>query len=251
MRCPYCAEEVKDDAVVCKHCHRELFVIKPLLDKISVMNTRLAALDQTLAHAEADELTHARRAPTRHHQPALTPLEAFAFTYIALVIAHFLIVVVHPDSKLVYLRVLSIAIPFFFGILCRESEHTNMITELLWGMVVAAAANLTMLAVVAYVDKVSFLPEDAYQWREVGYYSASVAFGFLTGVIMRHILIAIYAPATKPNKIIDWIARFIVEQFTDGKPKLSLRSIRSMVSSVLGFGSAVISIIAGFWEFVH
>ena len=35
MRCPYCAEEVKDEAVVCKHCHSELFVVRPLLEKIN------------------------------------------------------------------------------------------------------------------------------------------------------------------------------------------------------------------------
>lgn len=245
MRCPYCAEDVKDDAMVCKHCHRELFVVKPLLEKLNAMTAQLAALGQTVADAQS----HAKHI-SRHHGPALSPLEAFAFTYIGLIFAHFFLVVAHPDSKLAILQISTTAIPFFFGLLCRESENTNMLAEFLWGVVVAIAANLSMLTVVAYVDKVPILPTDGYQWREAAYFSASVAFGFLTGVIMRHFLIAIYVPSSKPNKIIDWIARFFVEQFTDGKPKLSLRSIRSMVSSVLGFGSAVISIVTGLWAYL-
>ena len=247
MRCPYCAEEVKDEAVVCKHCHSELFVVRPLLAKISEMSARMAALTITEEHLEAEAVSHAHHRSARHHRPGLSALESVALTYIGLVLAHFLIIV-HFDSKLLYLRLVSIAIPFFFGFLCRESEKTNLLSELLWGVVVAVAAILSMAAVVSEVDKVPFLPKDAYEWRDFAYYSASIGFGFLTGVIMRHMLIAIYAPSAKTNIVVEWIARFIVEQFTDGKPKFTLKAIRSMVSSVLGFGSAIISIATGLWE---
>jgi hypothetical protein len=107
-----------------------------------------------------------------------------------------------------------------------------------------------MLAIVAEVDKIQFLPRDAKEWFDFARYSASVAFGFLTGVIARLMLLAIFYPNSKPNKTIDWVARFIVEQFGDGRPKFTLKSIRSMVSSILGFVSAVISILTGLWEYL-
>jgi len=250
MRCPYCAEEVKDEAVVCKHCHSELFVVRPLLEKVNALNARLAELDVAAPSAVVQAPSHARHTSGRHHGPALTILESLALTYIGLVVAHFLIIIVHPESKELNLHVASMAIPFLFGLLCRESENSNLIYELFAGMAVAGAAIFSMSAVVGYVDHRPVLPMDALELREHAIYGASIAFGFLTGVIARHMMIAIYAPSSKPNIVIEWIARFIVEQFTDGKPKFTLKAIRSLVSSVLGFGSAIISIIAGLWEFL-
>jgi hypothetical protein len=249
MRCPYCAEEVKDEAVVCKHCHSELFVVRPLLEKINEMSARMAALTQAESHLEAEVASHVHHTPARRRHPGLSGLESVALTYIGLVLAHFLIIV-HFDSKLLYLRIVSIAVPFLFGFLYRETERTNLLAELFWGVVVAAAAILSMAAIVSEVDHVPLLPKDAHEWGEFAQYSASIGFGFLTGVITRLMLIAIYAPSGKANFVVEWIARFIVEQFTDGKPKFTLKAIRSMVSSVLGFGSAIISIITGLWEFL-
>ena len=126
-----------------------------------------------------------------------------------------------------------------------------LFSELLIGAVIAIASILTMSAIVAKLDKVPFLPQTGYEWREFAYYSASIAFGFVTGVIIRHTLIALYAPSAKANKLIEMITRLIVAQLGQGgKPKFTLRIIRSIVSSVLGVGSAIISIVSGLWEFL-
>jgi len=34
MECPFCAEKVKDEALVCKHCSRDLRVVRPVLREI-------------------------------------------------------------------------------------------------------------------------------------------------------------------------------------------------------------------------
>jgi hypothetical protein len=220
-----------------------------LLDQIGEMSKRLALVEDTAGHVDVAAAGQGHRGPARRHYRGLSALESIAFSYIGLVLAHFLIIV-HYDSKLIYLRLVSIAVPLIFGFLFRESENKTLLTELLLGAVIALAAIPTMAAVVTEVDKVPFWPKDAHEWREHAEYSASIAFGFLTGVIIRQTLSAIYAPTGKPNKLIEWIARFIVVQFGDGKPSFTLKAIRSMVSSILGLSSAIISIITGLWEYL-
>ena len=232
MRCPYCAEDVRDEAVVCKHCHSELFVVKPLLSKINEMSARLAVFSEAAPNAESLVPNRAHHGAGRLHRPGcrrwihradLHRLGARAFSYHRLT-GCFICV--------------SYRYPVFFGLVCRDRKiptcSPNCFGAWLCGDPIHGRRRVGS-------GQVPFLPKDAYEWRDFGYYSASIGFGFLTGAILRHMLIAIYAPSGKTNIVVEWIARFIVEQFTDGKPEFTLKAIRSMVSC-LGFGSAIISL---------
>ena len=84
-------------------------------------------------------------------------------------------------------------------------------------LALAIAATATELATVAYIDNVPFWPKNRYEWNEVALHSASITFGFLTGTMLRNFLEIRYLPHAKFNRTIDWTARFIVNQFGDGK----------------------------------
>ena len=44
MNCPYCAEEIKEEAVICGFCQRDIAVFKPILARISEMDGAILEL---------------------------------------------------------------------------------------------------------------------------------------------------------------------------------------------------------------
>lgn len=254
MRCPYCAEDIKDEALVCKHCQRELFVIKPLLEKIRELNEHIAKLEKPEARTET-----ARTAPEiavnsphhikgRHFSFGFTALLSILIGYIVLIVVHY-VIIVKLDMRLIYYQFTSIAVPVLFGLLYRPNERMRAGTELLMGVTLAVAATVSELASVAYIDNVSFWPKSKYEWNEVWLHSASITFGFLAGTLLRNFLEVRYLPNAKSSPTVDWTARFIANQFGDGKHSFTLKTIRTMVSSILGLSSAVVSIATGLWEY--
>jgi hypothetical protein len=259
MKCPYCAEDINDQAVVCKHCQRDFFIILPLLKAMNEMGKRIEVLESEIANGPLLEKPHATPLPAAKivehtavgravkNIPGLSPLAAVALCIMALVVAHFFIIVQY-DLRLAFLRVALFLLPLLFGLLFREDGGRHLLWDVAAGLTVAILSTSAMLVVVSKIDKVPIMPDSAGEWQELGYYVASIAFGFFTGALVRQIIAATISPVPPRNKMVARTSHFIANRIATGEPselEKNLKRVQTAVSAVMALGSAIISVASG------
>ena len=91
------------------------------------------------------------------------------------------------DLNVVYLRLISMLLPLPFGFWLFRDEPRTLLPWFVGTAFLAVASVMGMSAIIGMVDAHPLLPRNAFEWREVLEYSASIAFSFLTGMLISRV----------------------------------------------------------------
>lgn len=280
MRCPYCVSEIADEALACPRCTRDLYLFKPLLEKIGQLEKTVAAHEAELATLKAAapgvpaavvaaveatgaapaaaapaELTAAAEAvvaeaiATEEQAPAQTLLAGLAQVLVPvlvlLVLAHWLMLFIY-DVKPLYLRFASILIPLPFGFFLAMQVRGRFWQAAAAGFGLAAVAVLAMLMVTASIDKVPVLPQDARDFRETLEYVASIGLAFMTGLLLGEYHARKKFAELKTNRVVLLLARAFVPN-EEGKLGIekAVKKLTKLQEAVMPAATGAASIYAG------
>ena len=272
MRCPYCVSEIADEALACPRCARDLYLFKPLLEKIGQLEktvaeqanaaaanseARIAALEQELAAIKAERAGTAQAAAAVMESVEPAAPAAAATGYAAavarslipalamLVLAHWMMLFVY-DVKPLYLRVATILIPVPFGFLLASQFPNEFRKSVLAAAALAFAGVFSMLAVTALIDKVPLLPQDLRDWRETLEYVVSIALAFVTGLILGEHHARKKLAELKTNRVVLLLARAFVPN-EEGKLGIekAVKKLTKLSDAVTPAATGAASIYAG------
>ena len=272
MRCPYCVSEIADEALACPRCARDLYLFKPLLEKIGQLEktvaeqakaaaanseARIAALEQELAAIKAERAGTAQAAAAVMEtvEPA-TPAAA-ATGYAAavarslipaltmLLLAHWMMLFVY-DVKPLYLRVATILIPVPFGFLLASQFPNEFRKSALAAAALAFAGVFSMLTVTSVIDKVPLLPQDLRDWRETLEYVLSIALAFVTGMLLGEYHARRKLAELKANRVVLLLARAFVPN-EEGKLGIekAVKKLNKLQEAVMPAATGAASVYAG------
>ena len=240
MECPFCTETIKDEALACKHCSRDLRVVRPVLLEIQDIVAELDRLRRDLDRAGA------RLQRTKHpirYSALLTALYVVA-PAVLLVAAHIVVTIVLNVSPL-SLRLASVIIPVPFGFAAFPIHKIGFRDAFILGAAAAALSVVCMLTVTGLNDNVPILPASGGEWREVFEYCASIALAFgsgnILGVVVFQVLPRILSQGGRPNAAAFTIARLLGQHVGEEQLRRRARLIQDLMQTVGPLAGVVIT----------
>lgn len=246
MNCPYCLSDAAEEASVCKVCTRDLYLFKPMMAKVAELQKRLEEIPNQDAyeHRIAQLQLLLDEQVQRQVEPrslALSLLDIVIYIGIPLTLllaAHGLISIVY-DTKPLYLRLISIILPLPFGYFLFKSAPRKLFPWFMGVVFLAITSVIGMSWMTSLVDSSPIWPQNAFEWREVLEYSASIAFSFLTGMLLGGV-----AYASKQRHLrkasINLFLKAVVTGLGEGR--ISPTGIHGLMTKLQEYGGTIVAL---------
>ena len=255
MNCPYCLSEIADEAVVCKVCTKDVYLFKPMMARIAELESKLlesSSSENHIQRIEALETQLAEHVGKKYSNRGLKAIFFDAIIYILLPLAvllasHYLITIVY-DTKMLYLRIISMLLPLPFGYFLFKSIKRQIFPWVLSVVLLAVTTVIGMSWITSLVDHSPILPQNNFEWREMLEYAASISFSFLTGMLLGKI--AYSNKHLSKSSHLGPFTRIVLNVL--GEDKLSpegihelMKKINEYIGTIIALGTTAISIYTG------
>lgn len=245
MNCPYCLSEVSGEAHVCKTCSRDLYLFKPMMLKVAELEGKLATIPSVEAYEfRIAELEHMleeqnRKAAERSILSWASDITVYILVpLLLLLLAHWLITVVY-DTKMIYLRLVSMVLPLPFAYSLFKSHPHKLLPWFIGVVFLAIASVIGMSWITSMVDHSAILPQNLFEWKEVIEYSASIAFSFLTGMLLGGVA---YASKQRIRRegLVNSVLTLTSLNLKDGGA--SLKNVHGLMKTLQEYGGTVVAL---------
>jgi hypothetical protein len=157
---------------------------------------------------------------------------------VLLLAAHGLITIVY-DTKPLYLRLISIILPLPFGYFLFKGAPRGLFPWFMGVVFLAISSVIGMSWMTSLEDGSPIWPQNAFEWREVLEYSASIAFSFLTGMLLGGVAYASKQRHLRKASINPFL-KAVVNGLGEGR--ISPTSLHGLMKKLQEYGGTIVAL---------